>query len=105
MTKCSSYSSHITELNDFINGIMESAHELRDIKIDSDLSKEKQKSQAKQILQQKRKALSELFKALNRLGLSFKAGLIGCEKMDSSVEFARLPPIDINAALKLLDPK
>lgn len=105
MNKCSSYSSHITELNDFINGIMESAHELRDIKIDSNLPKEKQKSQAKQILQQKRKALSELFKSLNRIGLSYKAGLIGCGKIDSSIEFARLPPIDINAALQLLRSK
>lgn len=104
MTKCS-YSSHITDFNDLINGIMESAHELRDIKIDSNLSKEKQKSQAKQILQQKRKALSELFKALNRIGLSYKAGLIGCEKTDSSTEFAHLPPIDINAALEFLIPK
>ncbi|XP_025407976.1 midasin-like [Sipha flava] len=104
MIKCS-YTSYITDLNDFINGIMESAHELRDIKIDSDLSKEKQKSQAKQILQRKRKALSDLFKVLNRIGLSYKAGLIGCEKMDSSIEFARLPPIDINAALQFLIPE
>lgn len=104
MTKCS-YSSHINELNDFINGIMESAQELRDIKIDTEVSKDKQKSQAKQILQQKRKALSDLFKALQRIGLSYKAGLMGCEQVDCSVEFARLPPIDINAGLQSLTPK
>ncbi|KAE9533494.1 hypothetical protein AGLY_009132 [Aphis glycines] len=103
MTNCG-YSEHIIELNDFINGVMESSQELRDLSIDPECSKDKQKSQAKQILQQKRKALSELFKALQRIGLSYKAGLMGCEQMDCSVEFARLPPIDINAALESLTP-
>lgn len=104
MTNCG-YSEHIIELNDFVNGIMESSQELRDLNVDPESSKDKQKSQAKQILQQKRKALSELFKALQRIGLSYKAGLMGCEQMDCSIEFARLPPIDINAALESLTPK
>lgn len=104
MTKCT-YSASITELNDFINGVMESAQELRTLNVDPEAPKNKQKSQAKQILQQKRKALSELFKALQRIGLSFKAGLIGCEQMNCSIEFARLPPLDINAALDFLTPK
>ncbi|XP_060859886.1 midasin [Metopolophium dirhodum] len=103
MTNCG-YSEHITELNDFVNGVMESSQELRDLNVDPESSKDKQKSQAKQILQQKRKALSELFKALRRIGLSYKAGLMGCEQMDCSIEFARLPPIDINAALESLTP-
>lgn len=96
---------HITELNDIINGVVESAQEFRDLKVNTELSKDKMKSQAKQILQQKRKALSDLFKGLQRLGLSFKAGLMGCEQTDSSIEFARLPPIDINAALDFLASK
>ncbi|VVC30846.1 ATPase, dynein-related, AAA domain,von Willebrand factor, type A,AAA+ ATPase domain,P-loop [Cinara cedri] len=105
LTNCS-YPTHITELNDFINSIMESANELRDLKVDPELSKVKQKSQAKNILQQKRKALSELFKALQNIGLSYKAGLICCEEdLNCSVEFANLPPIDINAALDSLTPK
>lgn len=93
------------ELNDFINSIMESANELRDLKVDLEISKIKQKSQAKNIMQQKRKALSELFKALQNMGLSYKAGLIGCEEINYSVEFANLPPIDINAGLESLTPK
>lgn len=105
ITSCS-YIPHITQLNDFINGVRETSQELRDLKIDSELSKDKQKSQAKQILQQKRKALSELFKGLQHVGLSYKSGLIGCEQIDNScVEFACLPPIDIDAALELLTPK
>lgn len=104
MTECS-YPDRIAELNDFINGVMESAEELRDLKVDPEASKDKQKSQAKQILQQKRKALSELFKALQRIGLSYKAGLMGCEQIDGHIEFARLPPLDINAALEALVPK
>lgn len=100
-----SYPIFINEVNDFINGVMETAQELSDLKVDPKVPKDKQKSQAKQILQQKRKALSELFKTLQRVGLSYKAGLMGCEQMDSSVEFARLPPIDINAALESLTSK
>lgn len=85
---------------------METSQELHDLKINSEMSKDKQKSQAKQILQQKRKALSELFKGLQNIGLSYKSGLIGCEKIDNScIEFACLPPIDIDAALESLDPK
>lgn len=84
---------------------MESANELRDLTVDTEMSKVKQKSQAKNILQQKRKALSELFKALQNIGLSYKAGLIGAEEINCSVEFANLPPIDINAALQSLAPK
>lgn len=104
MDKCSYY-THINELNNFINDIMKSAQELRDLKVDSNLSKIKQKSQAKYILLQKRKALSELFKALQNIGLSYKAGLIGYEQMDCFVEFSRLPPIDVNSALEFLIPK
>lgn len=104
MTNCP-YSTHIMELNDFINGIVESAQELRDLKVNPELSKDKMKSQAKQILQQKRKALSDLFKALQSIGLSYKSGLIGYEQTNNSIEFARLPPIDIIAALDYLAPK
>lgn len=104
MSQCS-YPINISELNDFINGVMNTAQELRELNVDPEAPKNKQKSQAKQIMQQKRKALSELFKALQRIGLSFKAGLMGCEQMDCSIEFARLPPLDVNAALEFLTPK
>lgn len=99
------YFPNIIELNDYINDVMKSAQELRDLNVDLSASKSKQKSQAKQIMQQKRKALSELFKSLQQIGLSYKAGLIGCEQVDCSVEFSRMPPLDINAALQYLTPK
>jgi len=92
-------------LNDIINSVIQTAQELHDLKVDPKLSKIKQKSQSKHILQQKRKALSELFKTLQHIGLSYKAGLIGYDQIDYSVEFARLPPIDINSALEFLIPK
>lgn len=104
MTNCS-YSTNIIELNVHINDIMKSAQELRDLNVNVNLPKNKQKSQAKQIMQQKRKALSELFKFLQNIGLSYKSGLMGCEQMNNSVEFAKLPPLEINAALNYLTPK
>jgi len=104
MNNCS-YVTHINELNDLINSVVESAQELQNLKIDLKLPKIKQKSQAKHILQQKRKALSELFKTLQNIGLSYKAGLINYEQMDYSIQFAYLPPLDINSALEFLIPK
>lgn len=47
---------------------------LRGLEIDRSKEKPKQKSQAKHILTQKRKALSDGFKMLTALGLSFRAG-------------------------------
>lgn len=104
MTYCS-YPANIIELNDHMNDVMKSAQELRDLNVNVNAPKNKQKSQAKQIMQQKRKALSELFKFLQHIGLSYKSGLMGCEQMDCSVEFAKLPPLEINAALNYVTPK
>ncbi|XP_050541449.1 midasin [Daktulosphaira vitifoliae] len=104
MDKCQ-YPNYIAELNEFINGVLESAEDLRMLQISSELPKDKQKSQAKQFLQQKRKALSELFKALQQIGLSFKSGLMSCEKINDAIDFARLPPVEINAAFDSLTPK
>lgn len=49
---------------------------LRGLEIDRSKEKLKQKSQAKHILTQKRKALSDGFKMLTVLGMSFRAGLL-----------------------------
>lgn len=75
------------------------------LQVDETLPKEKQKSQAKNLLQRKRKALSDLFRTLADLGLSYRAGLIVCgdELSSSTIKFATLPPLDISAALTQIE--
>lgn len=62
------------------------------------MPKQKQKSQAKNILQQKHRALADLFKNLSKIGLSFKGGLIHNKLKDSSEDYY-IKPIDLNANL------
>lgn len=63
--------------------------------MDRTLTKEKQKSQAKNFLQQKHRALADLFKSLSKMGLSYKAGLV--ETKEDSKEFL-LKPVDLEAS-------
>lgn len=60
------------------------------------MSKEKQRSQAKNLLQQKRKVVADLFKSLDHLGLSYRAGIIISKNENFSVNFAHLKPFDLN---------
>lgn len=64
--------------------------------MDRTLTKEKQKSQAKNFLQQKHRALADLFKSLSKMGLSYKAGLVETNVKEDSKEFL-LRPIDLEA--------
>lgn len=83
--------------------IIESAEELRALDVDMNLSKEKQKSQAKSIHQQKRKAIIDLFKALQKIGLSYQAGLVMYgDQINVPLEFTRSAPLSINNSLQNL---
>lgn len=68
------FDKHIEYFHDFIIGTHEHVSELRKLQIDSTLTKEKQKSQAKSILQQKKKALTDVFKTLKNFGYSYQVG-------------------------------
>ncbi|XP_056015325.1 midasin-like isoform X2 [Ostrea edulis] len=68
----------IVRLDEFTGEIIESIQELQQLEVSQIADKEKQKSEAKHIGQKKRKALSDLFKELARLGLSYRKGLL-CE--------------------------
>lgn len=78
--------------------IVKNIKSLINFKVNTELEKPKQKSQAKSILQQKRMALADLFKALAKCGLSYKTGLIEAKlREDQSAEFL-LKPIDLHAS-------
>lgn len=62
------------------------------------MTKAKQKSQAKSILQQKRKALADLFKILTKCGLSYRTGIIEGKLRENSYTEMLLKPIDLKAS-------
>lgn len=72
----SPYQPLIYNLHQLLADHIESLDYLRALEVDRTQEKPKQKVQAKQILQQKRKALTDFYKVLTRLGFSYRAGLM-----------------------------
>ncbi|CAH0557511.1 unnamed protein product [Brassicogethes aeneus] len=90
------YPTLIQNLDSFVTDIIERSTHLQNLEADSTLPKEKQKSQAKNILQQKHRALADLFKTLSKIGLSFKTGIIEAKLKKLSSDFT-IKPIDLIA--------
>ena len=57
----------------FAGDIINRLHELQSLKVDETKDKDKQKSEAKSIVHRRRKALTDLFKALDLTGRSYLA--------------------------------
>lgn len=72
----SQYPTLIHNLHTLVDDHIESLQYLRQLEVDRTQEKPKQKVQAKQHLQQKRKALTDFYKVLTRLGFSYRAGLM-----------------------------
>lgn len=70
------YPKLIEELDTMIGSELERCNQLRSLKVDENLPRSKQKSQAKSILNQKRKALSDFFKTMLSIGVNYKSGLL-----------------------------
>lgn len=87
-------------LNDFTEGIIESVKELQNLTVNQTADKEKQKSEAKNILLQKQRALSELFKMLAKSGLSYRKGL-NWIRTKNNQDILCLQPLDVNNALTI----
>lgn len=66
----------VYNLDTLLTDQIETCEYLRTLEVDRSQEKPKQKSQAKQFLQQKRKALADTFKTLTTLGLSFRSGML-----------------------------
>ncbi|KAH8416229.1 hypothetical protein KR222_011655 [Zaprionus bogoriensis] len=89
------------ELDQLVDSQLERCEQLRSLNVDRSKERPQQKLQAKQILQQKRKALTDLFKVLARLGLSYKTGLMELS-LRSEFENFQSPPFSIAAMLPTL---
>uniref|UniRef100_A0A674E141 Midasin n=1 Tax=Salmo trutta TaxID=8032 RepID=A0A674E141_SALTR len=83
----------------FISGeIISNLRDLQSLTIDLKAEKEKQKSEVKHILQQKQRALSDLFKMLAEIGLSYRKGLNWNRTADPE-ETLCLQPLELQTAL------
>lgn len=85
------YVSLIDSLQEMVTTELETSNHLRSLKVDENLPRNKQKSQAKSILNQKRKALTDFFKTLASLGISYKSGLLTVHINSDLVNLKILP--------------
>ncbi|XP_028296182.1 midasin isoform X2 [Gouania willdenowi] len=86
------------DLDSFTGEIISNLRELQSISVDTSMEKEKQKSEVKHILQQKQRALSDLFKMLTEIGLSYRKGLAWSRRADPERTLC-LPPLELSTAL------
>lgn len=93
------YPDLIKNIDTFVTEVIENANRLKNLEVNTELPKPKQKSQAKSILQQKRKALADLFKTLNDFGISYRTGIIESKLRDDS-NIHLLKPIDLQASFE-----
>ncbi|XP_041985023.1 midasin [Aricia agestis] len=95
------YPSLVQALDDFVTLVIETSAHLGSLEVDSTAPKEKQLSQAKSFVQQKRKALADLFKYLARVGLNYRTGLVMLSADEELYDFT-IPPVDLEAAMSFL---
>uniref|UniRef100_A0A8C8D189 Midasin n=1 Tax=Oncorhynchus tshawytscha TaxID=74940 RepID=A0A8C8D189_ONCTS len=86
------------DLDVFTGEIICNLRDLQSLTIDLKAEKEKQKSEVKHILQQKQRALSDLFKMLAEIGLSYRKGLNWNRTADPE-ETLCLQPLELQTAL------
>lgn len=101
------YNALIGAVNEFVTTILENLEHARGMSVDTNQIKEKQKSQAKQFLQFKRKCLVDLFSLLTRAGLSYRYGTVSttCSLKEISAKYFTTPPINVKIAMEKLDRK
>jgi hypothetical protein len=98
----SPYARSVEAVEGLITEVIETSTHLRNLEVTADLPKAKQKSQAKSFLQQKRKALSDLFRALQDMGLSYRTGLVYWNTGEVGAQAFTVPPVDLRAAFQHL---
>ncbi|XP_031637557.1 midasin [Contarinia nasturtii] len=77
---------------------IETCNYLRGLEVDRKQEKPKQKSQAKHILTQKRKAIADTFKMLTTLGLSFRSGMLESQMQTDFIDL-KLNPFNIQCII------
>ncbi|KAM9704373.1 midasin [Menidia menidia] len=88
-------------LDIFTSEVIHNVRDLQRLTTDTTADKEKQKMEVKHILQQKQRALSELFKTLASMGLSYRKGLTWNRTSDPNQPLC-LQPLDLMTTLSAL---
>ncbi|KRT79521.1 hypothetical protein AMK59_8481, partial [Oryctes borbonicus] len=91
------YPKYVKSLDLVVGEIIETSSHLQKLEVDTTLPKNKQKAQAKNILQQKHRSLADLFKLLTKIGVSFKKGILESKLNKSADAKFILEPIDLEA--------
>ncbi|XP_060061378.1 midasin [Erinaceus europaeus] len=91
----------VEDLDQFTGEVISSVTELQSLEVDPSAEKEKQRSEAKHILMQKQRALSDLFKHLAKTGLSYRKGLTWTRSKNPQ-EMLHLHPLDLRSALSII---
>ncbi|KAM3861280.1 midasin [Diretmus argenteus] len=86
------------DLDIFTGEIISNLQDLQSLSIDMSAEKEKQKAEVKHILQQKQRALSDLFKMLSEIGLSYRKGLAWNRTSDPETTLC-MQPLEMTTAL------
>ncbi|KAF4092103.1 hypothetical protein AMELA_G00017110 [Ameiurus melas] len=89
------------DLEQFTVEIISNVQALQSLTVDRSLEPERQKAEAKQILLQKQRALSDLFKMLAQIGLSYRKGLTWGRIADPE-EPLLLQPVEMRTTLAAL---
>uniref|UniRef100_A0A1A7W7P3 Midasin homolog n=1 Tax=Iconisemion striatum TaxID=60296 RepID=A0A1A7W7P3_9TELE len=88
----------LTEDLDYFTGkVVSSLRNLQSLSVDRTADKDKQKMEVKHIQQQKKRALSDLFKMLSDTGLSYRKGLMWSRTTDPESPL-QVQPLDLSAA-------
>nr|XP_048276589.1 midasin isoform X1 [Myodes glareolus] len=91
----------VESLDQFTGEVVSSVSELQSLSVEPSAEKEKQQSEAKHILMRKHRALSDLFKHLAQMGLSYRKGLAWA-RTKSPQELLHLHPLDLKSALSIV---
>ncbi|CAK6975580.1 Hypothetical predicted protein [Scomber scombrus] len=86
------------DLDCFTGEVISNLRDLQSLNVDMSADKEKQKSEVKHILQQKQRALSDLFKMLTEIGLSYRKGLTW-NRIAEPEKTLCMQPLEMNTAL------
>lgn len=92
------------DLDQFTAEIIFNVQALQSLTVDRSMEQEKQKSEVKHILQQKQRALADLFKMLAQIGLSYRKGLTWSRTADPD-ETVCLQPVEMKVALSAVKTK
>ncbi|XP_069743424.1 midasin [Narcine bancroftii] len=92
----------VESLDQFTGNLITSVQDLQALVVDQNADKDIQKSEVKNILMQKQRALADLFKHLAEIGLSYRKGLAWSQAKDLQ-DMLCLHPLDVKTAINTVE--